>query len=295
MRPPDENQNGSTRPNFMSASRRAGGADDNILARLERDAKRATSGKSWKNQTRLAWCGLASLAVVGLIATLASLAKENMAVHRQPLVIEAKASPPEPVAVPASAAPRSKSGFAPLPAGTVKMAAAVIEVAPERAVAISSPPVHVPPMVMLKPAAAAKPAATPPAARSTPPKANANAKSTPAKSAPSGTSAPARTAVAASPARTVVATAPARPAVAAPSPRPVVAAAAPARPKKTTPAAPSARPEPAAIDSDIALLSAIIMHASRHAGERAQMEAAQCGAGKKCPPSDLQSPPKATD
>jgi hypothetical protein len=46
-------------------------------------------------------------------------------------------------------------------------------------------------------------------------------------------------------------------------------------------------------DSDVALLSAIIMHASRHDGERAQMQAAaRCPVGKKCaPPADL----KATD
>ena len=64
-------------------------------------------------------------------------------------------------------------------------------------------------------------------------------------------------------------------------------AASAARPKKRLPAPerkPAAAPEPA-IDSDVALLSAIILHSSRHAGERAQFEAAHCGAGRKCPPA----------
>jgi hypothetical protein len=275
VRPPDENQNGSTRPNFMSASRRAGGAEDNILARLERDARRTPSGKSWANQTRLAWCALAGLAVVGLIGTLALLAKENMAAHRQPLVIEAKASPPAPLAGPAAPPPMSYGGFAPLPSENVKMAAAAIDGPPQHMMAKSDALAHMPPMVMLKAVAAvsAKPAAAPPAARTTPAKVSS-------KSAP---------------ARTVVAMAPSRATVTAAPPARAAVAAAPVRARKTPPAI-QARPEPAAVDSDIALLSAIIMHASRHAGERAQIEAAQCGAGKKCaPPGDLPAPLKTTD
>jgi hypothetical protein len=123
-------------------------------------------------------------------------------------------------------------------------------------------------------------------ARGTPPP-KVKPKNGPVKPAPSGTPAPARTVVAAPPARTAVVTVPVRS---------TVAAAAPARARKTTSATQSVRPELAAVDSDIALLSAIIMHASRHAGERAQIEAAQCGAGKKCaPPADLLGPLKATD
>lgn len=76
---------------------------------------------------------------------------------------------------------------------------------------------------------------------------------------------------------------------AAPAPKPSVAlprppvaravpAAAPARRNKT---APPPKPEPEAVDTDVALLSAIVAHASSHAAERAQQEAAAC-AGKKC-------------
>jgi hypothetical protein len=292
VRPPDENQNDSTRPNFMSSARRAAGADDNILARLERDAKRSKSGKSWK-YARIAWSTLASVLVIGLIITLVSLARENLTVHRQPVLIEAKAAPPEPLGAAASAAMVAKGGFAPLPIPAMKLAAAVIDVPPE--------PAQLTPMVMLKPAAEApaRPVAPTLAARSPAPK--PAAKNAPAKPAQSAKPAPAR-AVAAAPTRTVAAAAPRAVAVVAP-PRPVPTAAparsiaaAPARAKKAAPATAVLAPEPAAVDSDVALLSAIIMHASRHAGERAQLEAARCGAGKKCAPqNDPATSPKATD
>jgi hypothetical protein len=124
-------------------------------------------------------------------------------------------------------------------------------------------------MVMLKPApeAAVKPAAAP-----APKAAVRRAPAKPAAKAP-----------------------PVKMAVAKPAPAKPVVAIAPPRPRKQV-AAPAAAPEPAAVDSDVALLSAIIMHASRHAAERAQLEAARCGAGKKCPPpADPMSSLKATD
>jgi hypothetical protein len=297
VRPPDENQNGSTRPNFMSASRRAAGGDDNILARLEKDANRGPSAASWSKHAR-AWCGLAALAIIGLIGVLASLARENLAAHR-PALIEAKAAPDL----------FANGGFAPLPGpapSTANSTALVdLPIAPPKSK--SSDRDGVPPLVMLKPAPApvkmvtpvsklvahssAKPATHPsaktvtqasakavtPAARNAP--AKLPAKRTPAK--PAAT--PARPALAA--------TAPARAATRTP-PR-AEAATAPAR-KKTTSAAAPVKAE-RAVDSDVALLSAIIMHASRHAAERAQIEAAQCGAGKKCPPSEAAAALKATD
>jgi hypothetical protein len=71
-----------------------------------------------------------------------------------------------------------------------------------------------------------------------------------------------------------------------------VSATAVTRPKKIAPAQGAAASEPA-LDSDVALLSAIIMHANRHAAERAQMEAVRC-VGKKCAPAG-DAAPKATD
>ena len=262
MRPPDENQPGSTRPNFTSSARRSSAGDDNILARLERDARRGrVSRQGWKH-ARLAWCLLASVAVIGLVGTLASLTRENLSVNRPPVLIEARATPPD-ISGP-SAAALIKGGFAPLPAPDLKLASAVADLPPE--------PAKPPPMVMLKPApeALAKPAAAPAPA----PK-------------PAARRAPAKPAAKAPPVKTAVA----KPAPA----KPVVVAAPAPRPKKPAAAAVAA-PEPAAVDSDVALLSAIIMHASRHAGERAQQEAARCGAGKKCPPpADPPTTPKATD
>ncbi|MES2757208.1 MAG: hypothetical protein V4693_07525 [Pseudomonadota bacterium] len=262
MRPPDENQHGSTRPNFMSATRRAYAGDDNILARLERDAKRGKAGKSgqWKHAT-LAWCLLASVLVIGLIGTLATLARDNMTVPKPG--VEAK---------PDQFASSVRGGFAPLPVPSPnrRLGASVFDVPPPSAL--------LPPMVMLKSAPAAgkssaKAADTPAAPRS--------AAARPAKKEPE------RVAAAPRPA-------PVRAAARAAPPPPRVAAA-PVRQKKPAPAAAAAAVEASAVDSDVALLSAIIMHASRHSAEREKMEAARCGAGKKCPPGDAFPSLKATD
>ena len=268
MRPPDENQPGSTRPNFTSSARRSASGDDNILARLERDARRGRVGKHGWKHARLAWCLLASVAVIGLVGTLASLTRENRSVNRPPLLIEASSTAPE-ISAP-SAAALVKGGFAPLPAPDLKLAAAVVDMPPE--------PVKPPPMVMLKPApeaAPAKPAALPePAPAPKPKRAVKSAPAKPAAKAP-----------------------PVKIAVVKPVPvRPVVAAAPPPRPKKSPAATATVAPEAAVVDSDVALLSAIIMHSSRHSAERAQQEAARCGAGKKCPPqTGPMSTLKATD
>jgi hypothetical protein len=271
VRPPDENQPASTRPNFTSSARRSASGDDNILARLERDARRGrVSRQGWKH-ARLAWCLLASVAVIGLVGTLASLTRENLSVNRPPVLIEARATPPD-ISAP-SAAALIKGGFAPLPAPDLKLAAAVVDLPPE--------PVKPPPMVMLKPAPESP---AQPAAAATP------------KPAPAPAPAP-KPAVKRVPAKPVAkAPPPVKTAAVKPAPvRPGVVAAPSPRPKKLAATA-TAAAEPAVVDSDVALLSAIIMHASRHSAERVQQEAARCGAGKKCPPPpDPMSPLKATD
>jgi hypothetical protein len=275
----------------MSASRRAAAADDNILARLERDAKRGSSASSWKNHATLAWCALAAMAIIGLIGVLASLAKENLASHRKFNLSETQAAP-DLVAT---------GGFAPLPAAERRMAmpiAPMADIPPEPATPPSLVRNSVPPLVMLPaPARTAVPvaknaaeplppvrvAATRHTAEPLPPVRVAAAKPT-AKPLPPTRIAAAKPAAKTTPAKPSTAPSrPASPAVSAP-PRPVIALA-PARPKKAAVAPAPAKAEPAAVDSDVALLSAIIMHASRHSAERAQIEAAQCGAGKKCPSS----------
>ncbi|WP_426173598.1 hypothetical protein [Massilia sp. TWR1-2-2] len=250
----------------MSATRRAYAGDDNILARLERDAKRGKSGKSgsWKHAT-LAWCIFAGVLVLALIGTLASLARENITVPK-----------PGKDARSDHLASSVRGGFAPLPApsSSRRLGANAYDLPTEASL--------LPPMVMLKslPAAAKMPAK---GAHPTPPPLRA-AVARPAKAATE------RLVVAAKP--TPVRAAP--PAVRQSPPSPPRIAAAPARPRKVTaPAAPAV--EPTAVDSDVALLSAIIMHASRHSAEREKIEAARCGAGKKCPPTDAFPSLKATD
>jgi hypothetical protein len=264
VRPPDENQHGSTRPNFMSATRRAYAGDDNILARLERDAKRGKSARSgaWKH-ARLTWCLLASVLVIALIGTLASLARENLSAPHKSALAETASAAVDPYGSDV------RGGFAPLPMPTAtrKLGANAFDMPPE--------PALIPPMVMLKPAPT-------PAAVKVPAPAPLRAPAPRPVAKPQ----PERIAAAVKPP-------PARPQARLPAPAPRSVAAAPvtARPKKQLP---TAAPEAAPIDSDVALLSAIIMHASRHAAERAQMEAARCGAGKKCVSTELPSL-KATD
>lgn len=262
MRPTDEHQTGSTRPNFMSAARRGNAGDDNILARLERDAKRARSAKgghSWMS-ARLAWCALAGVAVIGLVGVLASLAQENVTVHRRPALA---APAPEPLTSEPHSSPPVKGGFAPLPEPALSRAAA----------AIVEEQFKPAPMVMVKEAQAPAPRAEAPTRRAEAPAA------TPKRAAK-----PARVPAPIAPARTLAAAALARPV-----PRAINAL--PARQRKPAASAPAA--SDATVDSDVALISAIILHSSRHADERAQVEAAtRCGSAKKCPaPADT----KATD
>ena len=219
MRPPDENQPASMRASFMSAPRRPASTEDNILARMERDGRRGGARVSWK-RSWVAWCSVAGLAIIGLVGLLASLARDNVALH-QPAAAGMAAAPtpaPEPyrarASVVASEAPPSLPVSAAVP-DQPTAPAAVVDVRPA-------------------------------------PAANA-----PRKSAPLAAAKP-------PPVRTVAASV--------------------ARTKKPAPA-----PEPA-VDSDVALLSAIILHSSRHAGERAQLEAARCGAGRKCPPAPSPEP-----
>lgn len=231
MRPPDENQPGSMRASFMSAPRRPASTEDNILARLERGGRRGGARAPWK-RSWIAWCSVACLTIIGLLGLLASLARDNIAVH-QPAVAAASTIAPEPYRAPVmvSEAPLSSPVSAAVTAQPTPPAA-VVDARPALAMFTPAPaPVK---------AAAARPAA-----------------SAPRKSAPLAAAKP-------PPARTVAASA--------------------ARIKKTAPA-----PEPA-VDSDVALLSAIILHSSRHAGERAQLEAARCGAGRKCLPAPAPEP-----
>jgi hypothetical protein len=251
-------------PNFLSSSRRPGG-EDNILARLARDGQAAPTFSA-----RIVLCILASVLIIGLIVALVSLTRENLAVHHQPLRIEATAAPYEPAVPVARADAMEKSGFAALPSASAsaKMAAAIMDLTTPREMVSADRSAQLPPLVMLHA----------PAAEPEPDKPNA----APTKPLP----APARP-VALMPARkapsklvTQGAVAKRAQSVRGATARPLVSVKS-GRARKLAPAA-APLAEPTAVDSDVALLSAVIMQASRHASERAQPAPAPCRAGKKC-------------
>lgn len=95
MRPTDENQH-STRPNLMSSGRR-GGNEESILAMLERDAGRGAGLR----RSRLVVYGAGATVAVGLVVALVWLAREQSAsdvivAAEAPVAIVAEASPPRP-------------------------------------------------------------------------------------------------------------------------------------------------------------------------------------------------------
>ncbi|MEO7493503.1 MAG: hypothetical protein ABIT83_01085 [Massilia sp.] len=232
----------------MSTSRRAAASDDSILARIERDASR----KGGAGGARLALWLAAGATVVVLIGALAWLARENARVHKTVLQPSAALTAADAITRAAGAALP-----APQPPAPQLLAAAIIDEPPETVRVPADPHAVLPPLVKLAPAK------TVPAPDKMPTARAKTAPSAPVKAAPA-TSKPAP-----APARSAsVATPPAEPQTAAPA---RAAAHAPAPKVKKSPA--PAEPEAAPVDSDVALLSAIIMNSSKHKAERAQAEA----------------------
>ena len=254
MRPTDENQAASTRPNLMSSRRGAG--EENILAMLERDSARRPGSRM--SGVRLASYGAAA-ALAGILAGgVAWLAYD----HRTAQELEVQHD------LANVASPPAMADLAPPPSPP----AAVTAPAPAMDATLASAP---PPLVMLPPheVEGAKPAPAPPAAhpvaervRPAPGKAEVTAPKGAARSAaekkadkpPKLASRAAGKQVQAR-ARTK---AKARPDAAA-------------RPRKAAAAA------EAPVDSDVALISAIIAHSERHRSDR---DAAGACSGPQCPP-----------
>lgn len=288
MRPTDENQHGSTRPNLMSSGTRRGGGEDNILAMLERNAERGRLGSP-----RMAWYLSGAVLVVFLTVALAWLLRENAA-SQDLHGVQMPAPVPDPVPPTAAAAPEVKPVAAPV--APPVLAATIID-DPQPAVRAAEPkaaqeatPAHEerPPLVLLSPAEAETGRPAGPvhevAAKAQP---RESAKAPPRKIARADVreAVPAREAPAVRTVRTVQASKPApraHPAVAASAvPKTATRATAPARARKPHPAG-AGRASEAPVDSDVALISAIISHSPAHAAERANAAGCTASDDKKC-------------
>lgn len=231
MRPTDENQYGSTRPNLMSSSRR--GSEESILSMLERDSGRS---RRWSSG-RMTLYGAAVLIVAGLVGTLAWLARDNPGTQQVEPTLVLK--PTTMVAMAdVTAVPADTHGHA------------------EGAAIIDSPE---PPPLGTRTSTVADP---PPLVLVTPP----DARPAPKASETVPDAAPLRVPAAAAPAK------PAKTSVARPETPRARAAAKPASaakaPPRRQPAAKKGKAaERARVDTDVALISAIISHSGKRTPE----------------------------
>lgn len=284
MRPTDENQAASTRPNLMSSRRGAG--EDNILAMLERDSARRPGVRM--SGVRLASYGAAA-ALAGILAGgVAWLAYDN---HKTAQDLQARhdaaAGAAPTVLADASLPPLPPPSPGPSPIVEAPRTAVIVDESARRPDAPAAPASPagastVPPLVMLPPGEAAGAKPTLPAPRLV----REAAQPKPAKGGPPPV------------APRVVAVKKAENAVEkkvekSPKPASRVAKAAPARtgaPAKVRVEAAvrtrkvsvqsGIKPAGAPVDRDVALISAIISQSERHRGER---ETPACNAA--CPPS----------
>ena len=234
----------------MSSSRRAGAAGDSILASLERDSSSSTRAhRSW-------------LIIGGSVAALLTLMIAWLAYSNATSV---RTLPPSAV---------KRQAPAPLDDGTRARSVPSLSIqGPQAAPIIDEPAVPAPAkpaMVMLPREDLAKPEEQPPAAV-------LPAEERPGRPAPAAKAAPAKAAAA-----TRQLAKSTKPAAARPVTKVVAAKKPKAPPADSQPGAPE-------VDSDVALISAILAHSTRHAAERAQMEKEAC-AGKKCAPKPSTEP-----
>lgn len=227
MRPTDEDQPGSRRPNLMGSSRR-NASDINILAMLDGLGARQHAKRP------MLWYGAGGVLVCGLIGTVAWLAHEPAA-HLDSTMV-AGGLPPAPIVATAASAPPAQlervsetlpAPAAPQPAGGATIVNLDNEPPPASASAALAREAPEPPPLRILPAP--KRAAV----------VHATAVHTPAP-------------------KTVAARVPPSHSASA-SAHPVVAH---ASPKRSAPAI-KPLPAPAAVDTDVALISAIIQHAAK--------------------------------
>ncbi|MGX9218911.1 hypothetical protein ACWV27_10945 [Massilia varians] len=272
------------RPNLMSPRRTATSGEDSILAMLEREPARKR--KAGTSGIRLAWYGASAMLALALTATLIWMAANNDGLRpevQESVLAEAEQAPRRSVPAPGD----SPAGAATILQVAMAPAAAAPDTQPAGAALIvdQAPPAEaVPPLRLLK-SAPEKPAAE----TSTPP-----ARATPVSPVPAAAVRPRSVAKASPPAR------PAAPAAAEtrPVPRP---AAAPAKSRQVVVAKSAVKPSQAKaqrgvnparspeapVDADVALISAVIVHANGHAPEGSQMTELLCpnNACQSRPPS----------
>jgi hypothetical protein len=276
----------------MSASPSPGGGD-NILNQLERDVLRTRAERSPRLARRL-WITLAAGLTLSLLCALVWLLQENTTLgDLAPLAESQSASrtesrpAPSPITTPDTSAPGAS--VAPAPGGTPQAttprapppasvpgtappapaAASIVDAAPDGARSADA----LPALVMLRPPSP-QPAQLPEAAPLPIPVAT-RALSASARATTDGAEHKAPAAPARPPGAGIH-----RARVAA---RPAPLATLSRAKKSPEPASAQDKSAAPADDTDIALLSAIILHARGHAAERAQLEAASCGKNKNCP------------
>jgi hypothetical protein len=250
VRPTDENQAPSMRPNLMSPKRERTSGEDSILAMLERDPLRKRGTQGAAARLRTACYGAGAVVVLALTGTLVWLAAGNDGLHpeveRGVLAGSNGArqagrdvAPPAPVVQVALAANAPPAASAAAAASAAPAASAARS--GTAAVIVDQRQDGLPPLRMLKPAPH-------PPERTPAPK-------------PAARAAPAPAPAAAPPAR----------------PRPQAIARTAVRPPLKGPrgAAP-ARPAEAPVDPDVALISAVIVHANGHAPKDSQMTELLC-------------------
>lgn len=257
MRPTDENQSPSMRPNLMSPRRTATSGEDSILAMLEREPARKRGARN--PALRLAWYGASAAVALALTATLVWMAANNDGLRpdvQEAVLADARQAPrhgPAPAERPTTAATVLQVAMAPAAFDAQPAGDAVI-------VDQASPAGAVPPLRLLKPAPdkpVAEKSAPPPPVRAV---TKAGPSARPATLAAAETRPAAR--LAAPPAK----------------PRPVAVAKSTARPAqaKAPRGVNPATTAPAPVDADVALISAVIVHANGHAPEGSQMTELLC-------------------
>lgn len=283
MRPTDENQSPSMRPNLMSPRRTATSGEDSILAMLEREPARKR--KAGTSGIRLAWYGASAMLALALTGTLIWMAANNDGLRpevQESVLAEAEQAPRRSAPVPGD----SPAGAATILQVAMAPAAAAPDTQPAGAALIvdQAPPAEaVPPLRLLK-SAPEKPAAE---------KSMAPPRATPVSPVPAAVP-PRPVAKASAPARLAAPAA----AETRPVPRP---AAAPAKSRQVVVAKSAVKPAPAKaprgvnparspeapVDADVALISAVIVHANGHAPEGSQMTELLCpnNACQSRPPS----------